>query len=57
MEKISKLDLDTNQLKEQAQEIYNKLSDMGIDVTSQSFWQSVKNWLDRLIDGISGLFS
>lgn len=55
MEKISKLDLDTNQLKEQAKEIYDKLSDLGVDVTSQSFWQSVKNWLNRIIDGITSL--
>lgn len=57
MEKISKLDLDTNQLKEQAKEIYNKLADMGIDIKSESFWQTVKSWLNRIIDGISGLFA
>ena len=57
MEKISKLDLDTNQLKEQAKDIYNKLADMGIDIKSESFWQSVKNWLNSVIDAISNLFS
>lgn len=57
MEKISNLDLDTNQLKEQAKEIYNKLADMGIDVKSQSFWQSVKNWFNKVIDSISNLLS
>lgn len=57
MEKISKLDLDTDQLKEQAKEIYNKLTDMGIDLKSETFWQSVKNWLNRIIDGISNLFA
>ncbi|MDO4554291.1 MAG: DUF1002 domain-containing protein [Lachnospiraceae bacterium] len=57
MDKISQLDLDTNQLKEQAEEIYNKLSDMGIDIKSESFWQSVKSWLNRVIDGITGLLS
>lgn len=55
MKKISQLDLDTNELKEQAKEIYDKLSDMGIDITSQSFWQSVKAWLNSIIDKISGL--
>lgn len=55
MEKITQLNLDTDQLKEQAKEIYNKLAEMGIDVTSQSFWQSVKAWLNRILDGIMGL--
>lgn len=55
MKKISQLDLDTNELKEQAKEIYDKLSDMGVDITSQSFWQSVKTWLSGIIDKISGL--
>ena len=55
MKKISQLDLDTNQLKEQAKEIYDKLSDMGIDITSQSFWQSVKAWLNSIIDKITSL--
>lgn len=57
MEKISKLDLDKDQLKEQAKEIYNKLADMGIDIKSQSFWQSVKNWLNSIINAISNLFA
>ena len=56
MEKISKLDLDTNKLKEQAGEVYDKLVDMGIDLKSESFWQSVKDFFVKIIDAISGLF-
>ena len=57
MQKIADLDLDANQLKEQAKAIYQKLSDMGIDITSESFWQKVKNVINSIIDGIMGLLS
>lgn len=57
MQKIADLDLDANQLKEQAKAIYQKLSDMGIDITSESFWQKVKNAINSIIDGIMGLLS
>lgn len=56
MEKISSLDIDINQLKKQAQAVYNKLADMGIDLKSESFWQSVKDFFNRIFDGILSLF-
>ena len=56
MEKIKNLDIDMDQLKEQAKAVYDKLVDMGIDVKSKSFWQSVKEIIDKVIDGISSLF-
>lgn len=54
MEKISELDIDIDQLKDQAKAVYDKLVDMGIDVKSESFWQSVKDVLNSLIDKIMG---
>lgn len=54
MEKISELDIDIDQLKDQAKAVYDKLVDMGIDVKSESFWQSVKDALNSLIDKIMG---
>lgn len=56
MEKISNLDIDINQLKKQAQAVYNKLADLGIDLKSESFWQSVKDFFNRILDGILSLF-
>lgn len=56
MEKIKNLDLDMDQLKKQAKAVYDKLVDMGIDVKSESFWQSVKNALNKIIDKIMDLF-
>lgn len=56
MDKIKNLDIDMDQLKEQAKVVYDKLVDMGIDVKSKSFWQSVKEIIDKVIDGISSLF-
>lgn len=55
MEKISSLDIDIDQLKDQAKAVYDKLVDMGIDVKSEGFWQSVKDTLNKLIDKIMGL--
>lgn len=56
MEKISNLDIDMDQLKEQAKAVYDRLVDMGIDVKSESFWQSVKDTLNKVLDKIMGLF-
>jgi len=56
MEKIKNLDIDVNQLKEQAKAVYNKLAEMGIDLKSESFWQSVKDFFDRIFDTIIGFF-
>lgn len=56
MEKIKNLDIDMDQLKKQAKAVYEKLVDMGIDVKSKSFWQSVKDALNRVMDKIINLF-
>ena len=56
MEKIKNLDIDMDQLKEQAKVVYDKLVDMGIDVKSKSFWQSVKDALNKVMDKIINLF-
>lgn len=45
MKKISDLDLDMNQLKEQAKDIYNKLEDMGVSLSEQGFFTKLKNWI------------
>jgi uncharacterized protein YpuA (DUF1002 family) len=47
MEKISNLDLDINQLKQQAKEIYTKLEDMGISF-DEGFLTKLKNWFFSL---------
>lgn len=56
MEKIKNLDIDMDQLKKQAKAVYEKLVDMGIDVKSKSFWQSVKDALNKVMDKIINLF-
>lgn len=56
MEKISNLDIDVDQLKEQAKAVYDRLVDMGIDLKSESFWQSVKATLNKVIDKIMSFF-
>jgi uncharacterized protein (UPF0335 family) len=43
MEKISKLDLDIDQLKQQAKDVYTKLEDMGITL-NEGFFTKLKNW-------------
>ncbi|MDO4942916.1 MAG: DUF1002 domain-containing protein [Lachnospiraceae bacterium] len=45
MKKISDLDLDVGQLKEQAKDIYNKLEDMGASLSEQGFFTKLKNWI------------
>lgn len=54
MNKIKNLDIDVEQLKEQAKAVYNKLAEMGIDLKSESFWQSVKDFFDRVFDTLIG---
>lgn len=49
MQKISELDLDVNQLKEQAKDIYNKLENMGISF-DEGFFTKLKNWFLSLFD-------
>ena len=50
MDKISDLNLNVDQLKEQAKDIYNKLNDSG-------FFEKVKNWFSGVVDTIKGIFS
>lgn len=50
MKKISELDLDADAIKAQAEELYNKLEEMGITE------ESAKNFLQKLIDAISNFF-
>lgn len=51
MQKISDLDLDVNQLKEQAKDIYNKLENLGINVNvDKSFIEKLKSWFFSLFD-------
>lgn len=50
MDKISDLNLNVDQLKEQAKDIYNKLNDSG-------FFEKVKNWFSGVIDTIKGIFN
>ena len=56
MDKIKNLDIDIDQLKAQANAIYEKLAEMGIDLKSESFWQSVKDFFDRIFDAVIGFF-
>lgn len=50
MDKISDLNLNVDQLKEQAKDVYNKLNDSG-------FFEKVKNWFSGFVDTIKGIFS
>lgn len=54
MEKINGLDLDINELKEQAKQIYDKLSNMDLD--TQGFFEKVKAALSSIFDALSNLF-
>ena len=46
MQKINKLDLNVNDLKEQASKIYDKLSDMDID--TQGIFEKIKTALSSI---------
>lgn len=54
MEKINGLDLDIDELKEQAKQIYDKLSNMDID--TQGFFEKVKSALSQIFEALSNLF-
>jgi uncharacterized protein YpuA (DUF1002 family) len=59
MEKINGLDLDISQLKKQASDIYDKLSNMGLsteNINTDGFFAKVKNALTSIFDAISSLF-
>ena len=55
MQKINKLDLNVNDLKEQASKIYYKLSDMDID--TQGIFEKIKTALSSIFAALSGLFN
>lgn len=52
MDKVSDLDLDTNQLKEQAKDLYDKIESMDTD----GFFNKLDQWFTGLIDKIRGWF-
>ena len=54
MQKINKLDLNVNDLKEQASKIYDKLSEMDID--TQGIFEKIKTALTAIFSALSGLF-
>ena len=51
MQKISELDLDVESMKEQAQDLFNKLEDMGIDK------EQAKGFFQKIIDAIQSFFN
>lgn len=53
MQKINKLDLNVNDLKEQASKIYDKLSEMDID--TQGIFAKIKSALSSIFAALSGL--
>lgn len=55
--KISKLDLDVNSLKNQAQAIYDKLSSMGFDIDTDELASQAQGFFARLIQAIKDFFA
>lgn len=53
LNKLKDLDLDWDAIADRASELADKL---GIDVTSQSFWDSILAFFDKLIDAIASIF-
>lgn len=53
LNKLKDLDLDWEAIADRASELADKL---GIDVTSQSFWDSMLAFFDKLIDAIASIF-
>ena len=56
MQKVSKLDIDANALEEQAQSMYNKLKDMGIDLGKVDT-NSIVDFIQRFFDKIVAFFN
>ena len=48
MDKISDLDLNVSQLKEQAKDLYDKLNNSGILEKIAAFFRSVVKWIGNL---------
>lgn len=57
LKKISKLDLDIASLKNQAQEIYNKLSDLGLDIDTDALTTQAEGFFAKLIEMIKDFFA
>lgn len=60
MEKVSKVDVDVNAIKEQASEIYNKLKDAGIDlgkVDTEGLADKVGNFFSNIFTAIKDFFA
>ncbi|MBR6222724.1 MAG: DUF1002 domain-containing protein [Lachnospiraceae bacterium] len=60
MQKISKLDLDVESLKEQAKGVYDKLKSIDINIDTEKaegFFESFANFFINLFNKIKGLFS
>ena len=58
---ISKLDLDVDKLKEQAQGLYDRLSGLDLDLgvtkeQAQGFFARIADWFQSAIDKLAGLF-
>lgn len=59
MKKISKLDIDPDTLKEQAKDIYDKLTDMGFDigdVDTDGLLAAIKGFFQAILDFLKSLF-
>ena len=57
MEKIGKLDLDVDALKEQVKGLYNKLENLDIDISQEQvkgFFDTIMSWLQKLLDMFRG---
>lgn len=60
MEKVSKVDVDVNAIKEQASEIYNKLKDAGLDlgkVDTEGLAGKVGNFFSNIFNAIKDFFA
>lgn len=60
MEKVSKVDVDVDAIKEQASEIYNKLKDAGIDfskVDTEGLAEKVGNFFSNIFTAIKDFFT
>lgn len=60
MEKVSKVDVDVDAIKEQAKDIYNKLKDSGIDfgkVDTQGLADKVGNFFSNIFDAVKDFFT
>lgn len=52
LKKVSALDLDPNALKNQAEDLFNKLKDMGLDIDTRN----ISSIFNKIIDAILGFF-